>query len=202
MAAAVKQIDTRSHDDGGRAMTDAELQTFAEVLRVQRAKLRMDKVSFCKLVGLSPNTLRALERGAQQPAAGTLLKLTRVLKLSSQELRGRAAGQGSDPLLQQLNEEDLDVAQAFHHAPLRVRHQVLAVLHHRHEFLTHLTVEQWSTRLLALSHDQRQVIVDVIREFERPGSASDLSEAEPAGASAPRTTTASARLHPRKGARL
>jgi len=151
-------------------MDAAELQQFAELLRVGRAKLRLNRLAFCRAVGISPNTLRALERGAQQPEAKTIEKIAHVLGMTPASLtHGKRGIDPGDPLLVNLNDEDLEVAQAFHHAPVRVRAEVLGALQQRGrrsgQGISRAAAD-WIDRLLRLPSNQRQAIAELIAEFE------------------------------------
>jgi len=166
---------------GGRpkngSMTKEQLQQFAETLRTGRAKLDLNKSEFCQQAGITPNTLRALERGAQHPNPETIDRLARLLGTTAPALTsGKRAIDTSDPLLADLNDEDLEVAQAFHHAPMRVKQRALGVLQERvrrsrggKDSSSH-DVAEWARRLLSLDPQKRQAIATVIAEFELDSS--------------------------------
>jgi transcriptional regulator with XRE-family HTH domain len=155
------------------SMTKEQLQQFAETLRTGRAKLDLNKSEFCQKAGITPNTLRALERGAQHPNPETIDRLARLLGTTATALtNGKRAIDMSDPLLANLNDEDLEVAQAFHHAPMRVKERALGVLQERarrsrggKDSTSHDVVE-WARRLLNLDPENRQAIATVIAQFE------------------------------------
>jgi transcriptional regulator with XRE-family HTH domain len=151
-------------------MDPDQLQHFAELLRVGRAKLRMNRLAFCRAVGISANTLRALERASQQPEARTVEKIAQVLGMTSSALtHGKRGVDPGDPLLVNLNDEDLEVAQAFHHAPVRVRQEVLGALQQRGRRSgpgISRAASEWIDRLLRLPSTQREAIAELIAEFE------------------------------------
>ena len=154
------------------SMTKDQLQQFAETLRTGRAKLDLNKAEFCKKARITPNTLRALERGAQHPNPETIDRIARLLGTTAPAItNGKRTIDHSDPLLADLNDEDLEVAQAFHHAPMRVKQRALGVLQERgrrtrKESTTHDVLE-WARRLLGLDPGKRQAIAGMIAEFER-----------------------------------
>ena len=174
-------------------MDAAQLQHLAEQLRMGMAKLRMKRGEFCRKVGISPNTLRALERGQQQPEESTLRKLAAVLGTTPNALRqGKAAIDLSDRQYADLNDEDLEVAQAFHHAPVRVRQEVLGALQHRGRRGSSLAAPaaEWIDRLLRLPADRRAVIASLIAEFETIAPRADAPEAEPGTTTKPHAPAA------------
>jgi transcriptional regulator with XRE-family HTH domain len=163
-------------------------------LRTGRAKLDLNKTEFCKKAGITPNTLRALERGAQHPNPYTIDRLAKLLGITAAALTsGKRTIDMNDPLLAQLNDEDLEVAQAFHHAPMRVRQRALGVLQERprhHKESLNRDASDWSHRLLALDPEKRQVLATLIAEFE---SARDREEDQPAATELDEPTLAIAR---------
>jgi transcriptional regulator with XRE-family HTH domain len=165
-------VDASEPGSKNGGMTPEQLQQFAETLRTGRAKLDLNKVDFCKKAGITTNTLRALERGAQDPSQRTIDRIARMLGTTPSSLTsGKRAIDTSDPLLADLNDEDLEVAQAFHHAPMRVKQRALGVLQERarrgrgKDSSSH-DVAEWSRRLLGLDPEKRQAIATVIAEFE------------------------------------
>ncbi|HWK10851.1 MAG TPA: helix-turn-helix transcriptional regulator [Vicinamibacterales bacterium] len=160
-------------------MTKDELRQFAEAVRTARAKLGMNKSEFCKKAGVTPNTLRALERGAQHPNPDTLDRIAKAAGTTVAALTsGRRPIEATDPLLAQLNDEDLEVAQAFHHAPMRVRQRALGVLQERtrprKESVTH-DVYEWTQRLLALDPAKRQAMVVLIESLSETDVVDDAA---------------------------
>ena len=153
-------------------MTKEQLQQFAETLRTGRAKLDLNKAEFCQKAGITPNTLRALERGAQHPNPETIDRLARLLGMTATAITsGKQAIDTKDPLLADLNDEDLQVAQLFHHAPMRVRHRVLGVLQepvrrNRSGKESSHDVVEWARRLVGLTPERRQSIANLIAQLE------------------------------------
>lgn len=156
------------------AMTKEQLQSFAEAVRTGRAKLNLNKTEFCAKVGIVPNTLRALEKASQDPSQDTIDKLARVLGMTPHALTsGKRVVEAGDPLLADLNDEDLEIAQAFHHVPMRVKQKILGVLQERRPRTKEVPtadVARWAKRLLALAPEQRAAVATVITEFEEMGS--------------------------------
>jgi transcriptional regulator with XRE-family HTH domain len=155
------------------SMTKEQLQQFAETLRTGRAKLSLNKSEFCQKAGITPNTLRALERGAQHPNPETIDRLAPLLGTTATALTsGKRPIDTSDPLFANLNDEDLEVAQAFHHAPTRIKGRALGVLQERARLsrvgkdATSHDVVEWARRLLNLDPEDRQVIATLITQLE------------------------------------
>src|ERR1700752_5078921 len=68
------------------SMTKEQRLQFAEEVRKGRARLDLNKVEFAKKAEIAPNTLRALERGVQDPSQETIDKIARILGTTSQAL--------------------------------------------------------------------------------------------------------------------
>lgn len=166
-------VDALVNGSKNGSMTKEQLQQFAETLRTGRAKLALNKAEFCQKAGITPNTLRALERGAQHPNPETIDRLARLLGTTTAALtNGKQAIDAGDPLLTDLSDEDLHIAQLFHHAPTRVRHKVLGVLQEPargsrggKESMSHDVVE-WARRLVGLDPQKRQAIANLITQLE------------------------------------
>jgi transcriptional regulator with XRE-family HTH domain len=121
-------IDRRQVRLNTRAMTREELAAFAERLRVEwRGRFRT-AVAFCQAAGITRTTLRMLETGEQHPEPETVLKLAKALDKSPEWLTGERRIDADNALLKDLTEEDLKVAQMFHHAGIDVKQATLAVL--------------------------------------------------------------------------
>lgn len=165
------EIDEPVRGSKNGAMTPEQKQQFAEILRTGRAKLNLNKVDFCKKAGITTNTLRALERGVQDPGQRTIDRIAAILGTTPAALTtGKRPIDTSDPLLADLNDEDLEVAQAFHHAPMRVKQRTLGVLQERGRGRGRKDMPPDATelarRLLALDPEKRHAIAMVIGEFE------------------------------------
>lgn len=99
--------------------------------RVKEARRRYPtRAAFCAAVGITRTTLRALESGTQQPTPETVAKLAAVLHTTPAALTG-APLTTADALLRDLTDEDLRVAQLFHHAGLALKQRVLGLLQDR-----------------------------------------------------------------------
>lgn len=149
-------------------MDAGELQHFADTLRIGIAKLRMKRNAFCRAAGISPNTLRALERGTQQPEAKTVAKIARILGMTPAALtHGKRGIDPGDPLLLNLNDEDLEVARAFHDAPIRVRQEVLGALQQRGRRGARIApaVAELAEQLYELPAHTRQAFADMLAQF-------------------------------------
>jgi len=96
--------------------------------------------------------------------------LAKVIGTTPTELVGRKGIALDHPLLKDLTEEDLRIAQMFHHAGLEVKQRTLGVMQARQP--RHGTPEaapdviSWAKRLLALKANQRYVVSALIAELE------------------------------------
>jgi transcriptional regulator with XRE-family HTH domain len=110
-------------------MDDRQLKEFGTRVRRRREALNLTRQDFCDKAGITRTTLRQLEAGAQHPSPRTLALLVKALQVADEEsLTGAAPIRLDHPLLKDLNEEDLDVAQRFHHAPKRLAMRILDLL--------------------------------------------------------------------------
>src|SRR5262249_45795734 len=150
--------------------------------RVMQARLKtgLDRKHFAATIGISRNTLQTLEEGSKAPTERVLEKVAFGLGVPLVSLLGMPPLDPDDPKLRDLTEEDLEIAQAFHHAPLAVRQRTLGMLQERarHESLSS-PVSDWVKRLLALTAAQRTLLAQLITEMEQqraPGDAVGLLE--------------------------
>lgn len=151
------------------AMNDKQLAEFAIALRERREKLQLTRSKLAERAGITRTTLRMLEKGVQHPEPGTLEQLAKALETTEFALTGHKAIEADNPLLRDLVDEDLDVAQAFHHAPTRVRLRALGVLQERgrkESESTSMPVSEWARRLLELDPEQRQLVAHMIAELK------------------------------------
>lgn len=157
-------------------MTPRQLLEFGKRLTAERERQKLSRIDLAEQAGISRTTLRNLERGGQDPEQATLDALAEALKTSVLALTGAPLIEPDDPKLHDLGDEDLEIAQAFHHAPLRVKHRALGVLQERgrREILS-ATVADWARRLLALDPDQRQLLALLITDMERRVEVSQVS---------------------------
>jgi transcriptional regulator with XRE-family HTH domain len=161
-------------------MTREELPAFAERLRVEwRGRFRT-AVAFCRVAGITRTTLRTLETGTQHPTPETLLKLALALGRSVEWLTGERRIDPDNALLKDLTEEDLKVAQMFHHAGLEVKQAALAILQTR--ALPHSEANDLSADVTArakdfteLPPDDRYLVTRVVARLkQQPADASHL----------------------------
>jgi len=141
-----------------------DLAGFSERLRARRAVLHLTASEVSRRARISRTTLRHLELGVQYPEPQTLSRLAKALRTTEAQLTGGAAPVNSDDQrLVHLTDEDLDVAQAFHHAPTRVKNRVLGTLHDLGQRKTLPgAIGEWAERLLALDPEDRQIVTNLI----------------------------------------
>jgi transcriptional regulator with XRE-family HTH domain len=101
------------------------LDALAQLVRDERNRLNLNRSAFCKHIGISRATLRALEKGKQQPSQETINKFARALQMSPEALTGLSRLE-IDPLTKDLRTEDLRLANQFHHAGAEAKHAVKA----------------------------------------------------------------------------
>jgi len=150
-------------------MDPSQLQEFGRRLARQRKLLGLSKLKLQEKSGVDRTTIHRLESGVQNPEDLTLKKLATALETTVLGLVGAPSVQPTDPKLEHLTEEDLDVAQAFHHAPLYLKQRALGVLQERsrREALTE-PVSDWAKRLLALPERHRAMVAQLIEEMSQP----------------------------------
>ena len=159
-------------------MDPSQLVEFGRRLARQRKLLGFSKLKLQDKSGVDRTTIHRLESGVQNPEDLTLKKLATALETTVLGLVGTPSVQPTDPKLEHLSDEDLDVAQAFHHATLLVKQRTLGVLQERRrrEALT-ATVGDVAHQLMALTPDQRALIAQLIQELaQRVRDDADLSE--------------------------
>jgi transcriptional regulator with XRE-family HTH domain len=108
-------------------MNEERLAKFAKMVRDER-KLYPTRTAFCKAVGITRTTLRALESGKQQPTDETIEKLAPVMHKTPEELRGEGPIKSDDHLLRDLDVEALLFANQFRRAPAEAKHAAKAFL--------------------------------------------------------------------------
>jgi transcriptional regulator with XRE-family HTH domain len=113
-------------------MSPDRLAAFAKLVREKRLAFGT-RSAFCEYVGITRTTLRALEGAAQQPSQDTIDKLVEKLGMTPEELVGGQRIKPDHPLLKDLTEDDLRVAQMFHHAGLTVKQHTIGVLQARQQ---------------------------------------------------------------------
>jgi transcriptional regulator with XRE-family HTH domain len=109
-------------------------EQLAEKIRTGRARLKLNRVQFANLADITTNTLRALEEGthSQVPDTKTLEKVAKALGVTMKALLiGGEAIAPDNPLLKDLSDEDLEIAQAHHHAINAVRQRIALILENR-----------------------------------------------------------------------
>jgi transcriptional regulator with XRE-family HTH domain len=149
-------------------MNAKQLTEFGLRLRRRRDALGLTRSALCAAAKITRTTLRHLEHGRQHPTPSTLARLTAALHTTEDALAGKKPIEPDDPRLHHLTDEDLEVAQAFHHAPTRVKQRALGVLQEsgvtRHTMLP--SVATWAQRLINLDPALRQAIVTLIDEWD------------------------------------
>lgn len=102
-------------------MPPDRLTAFAHVVNSDRRQRDISRVAYCRLVGITRTTLRAIERASHQPTQATIDKFTRALHLNPDTLTG-LTHLPSDGLVTELRLEDVELAHRFHHASAEVKY--------------------------------------------------------------------------------
>jgi transcriptional regulator with XRE-family HTH domain len=150
-------------------MNAKQLAEFGLRLRRRREALGLTRSALCAAAKITRTTLRHLESGRQHPSPPTLARLTAALHTTEDALAGKKPIEPDDPRLHYLTDEDLEVAQAFHHAPTRVKQRALGVLQEAgmgRSAVFPPSVVTWAQRLTNLEPGLRQAIATLIEEFE------------------------------------
>jgi transcriptional regulator with XRE-family HTH domain len=158
------------------AMSLRQRQELGKRVRQARERLGLDRLHFAHKAEISRNTLQTLEEATKETTDRVLDQVASALGMTVAALVGTPPLDLNDPKLRDLSEEDLEFAQAFHHAPLRIKQRALGVLQERlrHEALTE-PVSDWAKRLLALRDDQRAILTQLITELETHRAAEPLA---------------------------
>jgi transcriptional regulator with XRE-family HTH domain len=117
---------THPHD---RTLTPDERPRIGAKLKGLRVERRLDQVDIARMADVSLGTIQMLERGTGRNVRWeNLEKVAKALETSLAQLRTPATGGRPDPLLADLNQEDIAIARAFHRAITDVRNAVVHML--------------------------------------------------------------------------
>lgn len=105
-------------------MDKEELAAFAERLIAARQKLYPTRLALAAKAGISRTTLRHLESGRQQPTQETIEALANALDMPAAMLKGAKRIDPDHPMLKDARDEDLEIANLFHHASLDTKLRV------------------------------------------------------------------------------
>lgn len=124
-------------------------------VRMLRIQKNLQQQELARAAGVTPNTLRGLERGLQETRWPKFAAIAKALGTTPELLlQGDEPIAENHPLLRDLNEEDLRVAQAFHHSQTVIRNHLQRVLS--------AEIDQASLELLdrivRLSEDARRAV--------------------------------------------
>jgi len=111
-------------------MDERTLKEFGTRVRRRREALNLTRQALCAKAGITRTTLRNLEGGRQHPTPRTLAALIKALQVPEEALTGATPVRLDHPLLEDLTEEDLLVAQRFHHANTRTKQRILDLVEH------------------------------------------------------------------------
>jgi hypothetical protein len=104
-------------------------QAAARVIAWRREHGAMSQVQFAAKAGISVGCLQGFETEMRQTRKKQVERIARAMDLTFDQLTAddAEAGQTPDPLLKDLLQEDLRLAQRFHHAGAEVKHAVKAL---------------------------------------------------------------------------
>lgn len=126
---AATNLDLRQRRANNDGLMTPEARAHVAALVTAARQQAPSRSAFARTLGITRATLRAWERGAQTPTEEHLEKLAELLAISVATLKGEAPLQPDDERLRDLTDEDLAIAQQFHHAPATVKYAI-------HELLT------------------------------------------------------------------
>lgn len=164
-------------------MKPKQREAFAQRVLMKRTELypKMSQAEFCKIAGITRTTLRIVEDpgSKQNPSEQTIEGLARALRMTPEELKDEQRIEPDNKFLRDLTEEDLRIAQMFHHAGITVKQKTVGVLQERqpvHGQQKDLSADVTATarQLLALDAEQRYAAILLIELLER---ASGIDEA-------------------------
>src|SRR5438094_8188062 len=191
-------VDSGRRRSNNGAMDDAQLKEFGVRLRRRREALNLTRVALCEKSGITRTTLRYLEQGTQHPTPHTLNALVSALATTEEALTGYAPIRPDDPLLENLTEEDLQVAQWFHHAPTRVKQRTLFALHDRGTRATSgiedpeipATPHDFWTNVHHLAPEAQETVIELVKrlKFAQEERHSERRPERPSNAATPKTS--------------
>jgi Predicted transcriptional regulators len=98
-------------------------------VRILRLQKNLQQQELARAAGVTSNTVRGLERGLQETRWPKFAAIAKALGTTPELLlQGEEPITDTHPLLRDLNEEDLRIARAFHHAQTAIRVHVQRVL--------------------------------------------------------------------------
>ena len=102
----------------------------ARVIAWRREHGAMSQVQFAAKAGISVGCLQGFETGMRHTREKQVARIAVAMDLTLDQLLAddAEAGQTPDPLLKDLLQEDLRLAQRFHHAGAEVKHAIKAFL--------------------------------------------------------------------------
>lgn len=102
----------------------------ARVIAWRREHGAMSQIQFAAKAGISVGCLQSFEAGVRDTRKKQRERIARAMDLTLEQLfdDDAEAGQAPDPLLKDLLQEDLRLAQRFHHAGAEVKHAIKAFL--------------------------------------------------------------------------
>jgi len=110
--------------DRAMGMTPERLAAFATLVSEGRKRFK-SRSAFCEIVGITRTTLRALESGSQQPTLETIEKIAKALGTTPDALTGVVPiAPNPNPLLKDLSDEDLWLANRYHHLDAEAKRAV------------------------------------------------------------------------------
>jgi transcriptional regulator with XRE-family HTH domain len=104
-------------------------QAAARVIAWRREHGAMSQVQFAANAGISVGCLQGFETGMRHTREKQVARIAVAMDLTLDQLLAddAEAGQTPDPLLKDLLQEDLRLAQRFHHAGAEVKHAIKAL---------------------------------------------------------------------------
>lgn len=113
------QSQSGTHNEPSLMTPDA-LARFATLVTEARKKAET-RTAFARALGITRSTLRAWERGRQQPTDDHLERLAAVLGVPVAEVRGEPPVRPTDARLRELVDDDIEIAFRYHHAPAQAK---------------------------------------------------------------------------------
>ena len=119
----IQAVDRSVRDTDNEAMYR---QAGARVIRWRREHDAMSQVQFASRAGISVGCLQSFEKGKRHTREQHIARIAAVMGLTLDQLKAddADAGQIPNPLLDDLLQEDLRLAQHFHHAGAETKHAV------------------------------------------------------------------------------
>lgn len=150
--------------------TAEELGTIGRRARLLRVERGWTQEELARRAGVTANTVRGFERARLKTTTEAVTKILKALGTTRETLTSDP--HVGDPALRNLNPEDFLVAQAYHHAPSKVRAYVTTLLFSQRD-------PAEIPELRALAEVDKQMVAEFARILQSAADAARLPQQQP-----------------------